>query len=142
MPRASQAPMPRSYGEAARMLGQRESRVIANNTRLIWHPATGDLSVRLHLTDVVTFHAPGRHGGQEQIIELSHGGYQTLTTMDRIRRCLPYGFNLTGGVTSRTRPTLPFDRIWSLHTPSGAVYEWLSDNLCFDATHYAAGNAA
>ncbi len=62
----------------------RNSRPIANNTRLEMRGNTygDDIAVRLHGTDVVTYHADGT-------ITLNTGGYWTVTTRDRINRFVP-----------------------------------------------------
>src|SRR5207249_5341140 len=76
----ARADLPTSYFAAQTRLGRRDERGIANNTRLV-RRAADRLAVRLHRTDVVTFYADGR-------ITLSTGGWETVTTRDRINRCL------------------------------------------------------
>lgn len=68
----------RTYVEGGRT---KRDRPIANNTRLV---KRGDkaIAVKLHGTDVVTFHDDGR-------ITLSSGGWRTNTTADRIRNYSP-----------------------------------------------------
>lgn len=56
----------------------KESRKLRNNTYLIRRSET-KIAVRLHSTDVVTFHADGS-------IDLHDGGWCTVTTKDRINR--------------------------------------------------------
>lgn len=64
-----------------------QSRKVANNTYL--HRCdNGDIAVRLHNTDVVTFHADGT-------ITLSTGGWFTVTTKARINDYLPGGVRLS-----------------------------------------------
>jgi len=53
---------------------------LANNTRL--HKRGDDYAVRLHLTDVVTIHRDGSY-------TLNSGGWQTITTKERINRFSP-----------------------------------------------------
>ncbi len=96
-----------TYEEADALLRGRcrNRRKIANNTYLIrggsaptggWHrDASGDmvrekksvLLVRLRVTNVVTYGPDGR-------VWLSHGGYQTRTTKDRINRFGPDGVRI------------------------------------------------
>lgn len=59
----------------------RERRKLENNTYLE-RRYTGAIAVRLHRTDVLTFYPDGR-------IEIDTGGWHTVTTRDRINRCLP-----------------------------------------------------
>lgn len=63
-----------------------QSRKVANNTYL--QRRGDDIAVRLHQTDVVTFHADGT-------ATLNTGGWFTMTTKDRIHRYLPAGLNLS-----------------------------------------------
>jgi hypothetical protein len=76
-----------NYGEADKLLQGRckQSRKVANNTYLRRHADCID--VRIHATDVVTFWADGR-------VELRSGGWNTMTTKDRINRYLPRGWQL------------------------------------------------
>jgi hypothetical protein len=59
----------------------KNSRKIANNTYL-QRRGNDDIAVRLHSTDVVTFHKNGD-------ITVSTGGWNTVTTKDRIQRYTP-----------------------------------------------------
>lgn len=54
----------------------RESRKLSNNTYLK-RRGEGEIAVRLHSTDILTFYADGR-------IEVNTGGWNTVTTKDRI----------------------------------------------------------
>jgi hypothetical protein len=63
-----------------------QSRKVANNTYL--ERRGDDIAVRLHATDVVTFHADGT-------ITLSTGGWFTVTTKARINDYLPGGITLS-----------------------------------------------
>lgn len=64
-----------TYTEAAAKLGKRDSRKLGNNTYLERRGV--DIAVRLHSTDIVTFHPDGS-------ATLNSGGWQTVTTKDRI----------------------------------------------------------
>ena len=64
-----------------------KSRKVANNTYLERRPG-GDIAVRLHATDVVTFHADGT-------ATLDSGGWLTVTTKARINDYLPGGIVLS-----------------------------------------------
>lgn len=72
-----------TYREAdAQLQGRcRESRKLQNNTYLQRHPG-GDIAVRLHRTDVLTF-SPGGE------FTLDTGGWNTVTTKDRMNTYLP-----------------------------------------------------
>lgn len=72
---------PRSYKEAVARLGKRETINVANNTKLI-RLENGDVAVRLHKTDIITYHKNGA-------ISLDHGGWQTRVTRDRMVRFTP-----------------------------------------------------
>ncbi len=82
----SRADLPTSYFAAQSRLGRRDERKVANNTRLV-RRADDRIAVRLHSTDVVTFYADGS-------TRLSSGGWQTVTTRDRINRCLDGGWSV------------------------------------------------
>jgi hypothetical protein len=69
-----------------------KSRKVANNTYLERRP-DGDIAVRLHATDVVTFHADGT-------ATLDSGGWLTVTTKARMNEWLPGGISL-GSVKGR-----------------------------------------
>lgn len=64
-----------------------KSRKVANNTYLE-RRADGDIAVRLHATDVVTFHADGT-------ATLDSGGWLTVTTKARMNDYLPGGIVLS-----------------------------------------------
>ncbi len=59
----------------------RDSRKLGNNTYLI-RKANGDIAVRLHNTDVVTYHP-------NHDITFDSGGYRTMTTKARINEFAP-----------------------------------------------------
>lgn len=71
----------RSYQEAVEKLGTRNRRKLENNTYLERRNETM-IAVRLHRTDVVTYHADRR-------IVLNDGGWRTVTTKDRINTYSP-----------------------------------------------------
>jgi hypothetical protein len=85
-----------SYGQAAEFLGNRNGRTIAHNTT-VERRSADFIAVQLYGTDVVGFHADGR-------VVLRSGGWETVTTKDRINACLPGGY----AVTQK-------DFAWSLH---------------------------
>lgn len=113
--------LPKSFDEARALFEAKSKRSnwtgrIANNTYLRslgW----GDrevYAIQLHSTDVVTYHADGR-------VVLSTGGWQTLTTRERIRRCgFPiYTSNGVASVSHRGRSWTFADGMVLL--PDGAV---------------------
>lgn len=57
-------------------------RRIGNNTKGVIHD-NGDVGIILHCTEVVTIHADGTY-------TLRSGGWQTVTTKDRINNYSPY----------------------------------------------------
>lgn len=63
-----------------------QSRKVANNTYLVRRG--DDIAVKLHATDVVTFHPDGT-------LTLNSGGWFTVTTKERINRYLPSGICLS-----------------------------------------------
>ncbi len=83
--------MGNSYQVVADTLGSRKSRKVANNSYLCMtegerdregHPGQrGTIAYKLHETYVVLYH----HNGS---VELNSGGWRTVTTKDRINRCL------------------------------------------------------
>lgn len=94
--------IPTSYEAADALLGPRHtSRVIANNTALVRHFASGGLDhegepigLVLHATEVATFHRDGT-------VTIRTGGWDTVTTLDRINRVLqgtPWHVSRKGGV--------------------------------------------
>lgn len=79
--------IPTTYDEAREALAGRESRTIAHNTRL--HALDeGVIGLWLHSTCVVRFYPDGR-------ISLHTGGWQTVTTKDRLNRvALAHGWRV------------------------------------------------
>jgi hypothetical protein len=66
----------RDYADADAFIGSRDSRKVGNNT-YAERRAGEAIAIRLHATDVVTFHADGSR-------VLDTGGWTTVTTKDRI----------------------------------------------------------
>lgn len=77
-----------TYAEAHALLGSKPSRKLENNTYLVrLVDGSNALAVRLHATNVVTYHPDGR-------IECQTGGWFTLTTEDRLSKYTPAGLSL------------------------------------------------
>ena len=80
----------RDYASAKKFLGTPLDRPLGHNTRVslttagLWE---GSIAVWLHQTAIVRFYADGK-------VRLDSGGWQTVTTADRIRQTLPVGFYL------------------------------------------------
>lgn len=70
----------------AALPGHTAARLVANNT-LEWFGADGARRIRLHETDVLTFHPNGA-------LTIDTGGWNTHTTRARLREFLPRGFNV------------------------------------------------
>lgn len=81
---------PTSYAQADQILsetrgaGRGQRRMLARNTYLTRRSDTR-IAVRLHQTDIVIFHERG-------VIEVYTGGWNTMTTRERINRYLPSGY--------------------------------------------------
>ncbi len=71
----------RSYEQAMELLGGKIDRKVCNNTALEYREDR--VFVFLHGHAVVNFFRDGR-------ITIASCGYRTVTTKDRINRCLPY----------------------------------------------------
>lgn len=71
-----------TYSEADALLGKRASKKLENNTYLV-RSGPDTISVRLHNTHIITF---DRNGGR---VHLSTGGWNTVTTRDRLNRYMP-----------------------------------------------------
>ena len=69
---------PKNYAEALEVLNGKSSMRLGNNTYLENHE-NGVIAVRLHNTNIVVFYAHGR-------VELYSGGYQTVTTKERMNQ--------------------------------------------------------
>lgn len=76
-----------TYKEADEKLVGRcaRGRKLENNTYLERRDLDSTIAVRLHSTDVITFHSDGR-------VVLDSGGWWTVTTRDRINRYMPDGW--------------------------------------------------
>ena len=70
-------PTVQTFSEAAAALGNRDRLKVANNTYL--NRRGDDIAVTFHDTDVVTYHPSGS-------VTLSTGGYQSMTTKERLNR--------------------------------------------------------
>ena len=87
----------RTFAETGRSKGDRP---IANNTR-VQVKENGDVAVRLHSTDVVTYHPDGS-------VTLNSGGWRTYTTKDRINSLSPVRVWSEGG-------------LWEVHTDTDSA---------------------
>ena len=76
----------RDYVSAWKFLGSALNRTLGHNT-YVAACSTGPVAVWLHRTAVVRVYADGS-------LRLDSGGWQTVTTADRIRQTLPVGFAL------------------------------------------------
>ncbi len=71
-----------------------KARIVANNT-IEYYRGNGDRVIRLHQTDIVTFNAnPKGQCLQPISVTLNSGGWQTVTTKERMNRYLPPGISL------------------------------------------------
>lgn len=77
---------PRNYEQASALLGSRQSKLIGLNTRIQRHE-NGDIGVTLHSTEVARWDSNG-------MLEVSTGGWNTVTTRERLNRYLPRGVNV------------------------------------------------
>lgn len=93
----------RSYASANDYLGGKGNRPLQNNTRLI-RLDEETIVVRLHETDVVTYHRNGE-------IVLNSGGWRTQTTRDRINTNSPMNVTSEKGVWWVNRISLFYDGI-------------------------------
>jgi len=74
-----------NYSKADEALGDRRTKTIGNNTKLV--RKNRDIGVELHGNEVVRFYGGGEVG-------LSSAGYRTSTTKDRLNRYTPRGVNV------------------------------------------------
>ena len=77
-----------TYKTALEKLAGRDSRKVAHNTVL--HGALGaaeSIALRLHSTDILTFHRDGS-------VTATSGGWKTSTTKDRLNSFLPHGWRV------------------------------------------------
>jgi len=89
---SSSKSLPTSYAEAVATLDGNYSRKLMHNTYAVRHSGHSDESqdsvgIVLHNTAVIRFYADGR-------IVLNTGGWYTVTTKDRLNRCLPYPWHV------------------------------------------------
>lgn len=123
------APLPYSHRYAeldARLTGRcAQSRKVANNTYLQRRP-NGDIAVKLHRTDVVTFHADGT-------ATLNTDGWLTVTSKARINEWLPGGIGLSS-VKGRWFLTYPghWDGVTNTYVPSERKAVPYSDGVVLD----------
>lgn len=107
-----------NFQEADRLLQGRcsQSRKLENNTYL--QRSDGNtIAVRLHSTDILTFHADGR-------IEVSTGGWNTITTRYRLNRYLPRPWH----VYAERLSTILSKRPWFTDSRPTKAAEYLLDN--------------
>ncbi len=76
-----------TYLEAHDFLDTKMERTICNNTRLV-RRSIDSIALRLHSTDIITYKANG-------VLILNSGGWQTPTTLRRMRQFLPAGVSIT-----------------------------------------------
>lgn len=67
-----------TFESALAWLGKRDTRKVANNTYL-QRRSEGRLAVKLHNTDILTFHPDGS-------VVFTTGGWKTMTTKERMNR--------------------------------------------------------
>lgn len=81
----------RSYEQAVGLLRGKSTRTVCNNTIIAKGTSVGGhtvVSVYLHRHPVVRLYSDGK-------VILDSCGYRTVTTKDRINRCLPAGVDLS-----------------------------------------------
>ena len=93
-----------------------KGRIVQNNTRISMSDSDYSVKVRLHNTDVVTFHKGGD-------ITLNTDGWQTVTTKSRINNYLPEGYYLQQRKGE-----------WILRYPCGKVIPY-SDGMRITESH-------
>lgn len=95
---------PTNHAEADALLTGRckDRRKVANNTWLERHD-DGAIAVRLHDTDVVTYHPAGG-------FTLDSGGWRTVTTKERMSRFTDISVSQTAGEWFISEPNPAFDR--------------------------------
>jgi hypothetical protein len=82
--------MPTTYsGIVALIRGRKSDSVtLCNNTVATWWPESDMVTITLHGHCIIRLFADGR-------TEVRHCGWPTVTTFDRIKRFLPYGWTAT-----------------------------------------------
>lgn len=85
-----------SYADAEKFLAGKTARKLGNNTYVesIGHTVTA-IAVRLHATNIVTYHPDGT-------IVLNTGGWNTVTTRDRMHQLTPRGVSVSGSKGDRS----------------------------------------
>ena len=78
---------PTSYEDCQEIWKNSKRHKMANNTYLIQYEKADYYAIRLHSTDVMTFDPDGG-------VTLHTGGWETVTTKERINRYLPEGFGV------------------------------------------------
>ena len=76
----------KSYEEAARFLGQTNSRSTGQRGTWVIRLTPTEIAVRYHQTDVVTYHHPMI---ADKLATIDCGGWQTKTTAERIKEYAP-----------------------------------------------------
>lgn len=97
------------------LLGSRQSRKIANNT-YCQRREDGSIAIKLHATDVVTYHADGT-------VTLNSGGYETVTTKDRFNNFGPSGIAVYSDKGRWTVYRLPYSTNESAPFVSGMRFD-------------------
>lgn len=87
-------------------------RIVANNT-IRYTTTAGDTVIRLHDTDIVVYWSDGT-------ISLNSGGWQTVTTKDRMNRALAGDYRPGAPIPWQNRPAIS----WSVGSDKGAWYLW------------------
>lgn len=109
---------PKSYADAALILGTRESRVIGPSTKVEWRNGDGGaLTVTYAGEWIVKWSGPEIYGPGDtrQWVFLRNNGRWTRAAQDRINACLPVGFLLTGECSDQ-RYITP-SGAWRFETP-------------------------
>ena len=104
-----------SYKQALETLNGHARRKLKNNTYLEMHPEENYIAVRLHATDVVRYFSDGR-------VQLNSGGWQTVTTKDRLNEYSPFH------VTQRAHK-------WTLYPPMNDLMEGANGIKFEDGMH-------
>ncbi len=110
----ARAPRPNNYLQALKMLNGSDARTIGYNTYLekdSWE--SGTIHVRLHATNIVTFYAC------TDSVRVNTGGWQTITTRERMNRYLPEGFRVFNS-----------KRVMWMGLPDGTRVEFQDGFLC------------
>jgi hypothetical protein len=106
-------PRVRSYEDAKSLFKKarfpKRGKPLENNTRL--HKRGEDYAVRLYSTDVVTYHPDGS-------VTVRTGGWETVTTADRIGRYSPISLRFRSGTAYFVGP----DQAIEAHKVGGEIY--------------------